>query len=126
GGQVVFGRKAGWGGVGEERFQGGAELGDVGGERLVAASHGGHGGHGCLIWAGEVAGAEPGGQLLPLRRGKGGYLLPQLLRGGDDQAEELVASLGAGLDRAPAGHLQGADRLHRAITGLRLPRRLAV
>ena len=61
-----------------------------------------------------------------MRVEQAGQLLPHRLGGGDDQAAELVAGLGAGLDRAAAGHLQGPDRFHRAVTGLWLPRRLAV
>ena len=69
---------------------------------------------------------EPGGQPDPLGGGQGGQFLPQHLGSGDDQIAELVAGLGAGLDRAAAGYLQGPDRLHRAVTGLRLPRCLTV
>jgi hypothetical protein len=71
-------------------------------------------------------GAEPGRHLDPLGSGQASQFLPQRLGGGDDQAAELVAGLGAGLDRAAAGHLQGPDRFHRAVTGFRLTRRLAV
>ena len=49
-----------------------------------------------------------------------------MLGGGEDQVAELVAGLGAGLDRAAAGDLQRADRLCRAVTGLRRPGRFAV
>jgi hypothetical protein len=83
--------------VGDERFQGGIQLGDLGGQRLVAAGHGGHGRFNRLGWAGEVAGAEPGRRRDSLGGGQGGQLLPQRLGGSDDQAAELVAGLGAAL-----------------------------
>jgi hypothetical protein len=51
----------------EKGLQGGVQLGDLGGQRLVAAGDGGHRGLGCLGRAGEVAGAESGGELDPLR-----------------------------------------------------------
>jgi hypothetical protein len=114
------GRRAG------ERVQGGVQLGDLGGQHLVAAGHGGHRGLHAFGRAGQVAGAEPGGQGDPLRRGQAGQLVPHLLGGGDDQVAELVAGLGAGLDRAAAGDPQRPDRLHRAVTGLRRPGCLAV
>jgi hypothetical protein len=69
----------------------------------VAAGHGGHGRFNRPGWAGEVAGAEPGRRRDSLGGGQGGQLLPHRLGGSDDQAAELVAGLGAGLDRAAAG-----------------------
>ncbi len=126
GADALLRQEPGRGRVLEECLQGGVQLGDLGGQRLVAAGHRGHRGLRAFGRAGQVAGKEPGGQRYPLRRGQAGQPCPQDLGGGDNEVAELVSGLGAGLDRAAAGHLQRPDRLRRPVTGLRRPRRIAV
>jgi hypothetical protein len=71
---------------------------------VVTAGHAGHCRFGAFGGAGQVLRAEPGRQVhLPLAW-QPGELLADLLGCGEDQVTQLVAGLGAGLDRAGPGH----------------------
>lgn len=68
------------GGGGDQFGERSIERGDLGGQCLMAARHGGHRRFGAPGWAGEVTGAEPGGHVHPPRGRRRRELLPQLPR----------------------------------------------
>jgi hypothetical protein len=93
-----------------EFFQHGVKPGDLRGQLLVAAGDAGHRRLGALGRAGRLAGAQPGRHVDLPPGGLPGQLLAQRLGCGEDQVTQLVACLGAGLDRVGPGHPQRPDR----------------
>jgi hypothetical protein len=111
--------------VAEQFLERGIQPGDLRGQLVVAAGHAGHRRFDAFDRAGQVVRAEPGCQVhLPLA-GQPGQLPADLLGCGEDQITQLVAGLGAGLDRPGPGHFQHPDRLSRPVAALRHPGRFA-